>query len=74
MNDEAKVLAHKLHADALAKFKIYMGSNKPALEKYYANCVREQVVSVLENIAHVYPSNSKSAEFMRLTKLHVKQL
>jgi hypothetical protein len=74
MNDEAKALALKTHAEAFKEFKAYMGNNKPALDKYYSNLVKKQVSIVLKNIEHVYPTDSRSAEFLRLVQHHTKAI
>lgn len=74
MSDEAKALATKIHKEAFQEFKVYMGNKQPALDKYYSNLVKKQVSIVLKNIEHVYPTDSRSAEFLRLVQQHTKAI
>jgi hypothetical protein len=74
MSNEAEALAKKLHEDAFKEFKVYMGNSKPALEKYYSNLVKKQIITVLKNIEGVYPYESRSAEFMRNVQRNLQAL
>jgi len=74
MSNEAEALAKKLHSDAFKEFKVYMGNTKPALDKYYSNLVKKQVITVLKSIEGVYPYESRSAEFKRNVQRHLNTL
>jgi len=71
---EAKEMAKKLHEGAYKEFQVYNGNQRPALDKYYSNMVKKQVLSVLKNIEGIYPYESRSAEFMRMVQRELNQI